>query len=543
MRIQKKMSGRLYRLLTVMAVFLFVACTEGDKRTLDYIPVKMGDKWGYVNREGKWLITPQFEKAYAFRDGWAVVVREDGSYAFINTDGKVMNDVWYKGVTHFSEGKAWVIVENAAPVLIDTKGKILAEVQEVDVVYNYSDGLAPASVKDEQSGEVRYGYLDSKGKWAISPQFENVGVFANGRACVVRTNSETGRNEYGYIDVSGKLVIPYQFSFGSYFRKNGYAVVEIRSGNENKWGLIDRDGHYVITPQFGDLNDDGDELTCRFVGSDLYGRCDRKGKIQMNPQFKSLSSFNGEKLAPASLNDEKAGYVDKEGHFAINPQFDYASPFLGDMAIVRVDEKYGFIGADGKYLVNPQFDDVDGEVINIYLGKKIMDFVKSDYFDVTSIAEKIKEGLKEGGMMGYTLGMTVGELIKKAGMEENQVMTDSQMPTRLFYNESWMPKASLSLDMRGNFFESVSDGWWGYENVFDAKRYPVSMECTVAISDSEKKDKLPQLFEAVKKVFHVRENGEQDSVFAVQGKYRFNISYDNEGVHIIISKKDENRSV
>ena len=77
--------------------------------------------------------------------------------------------------------------------------------------------------------------------------------------------------------------------------------------------------------------------------------------------------------------------------------------------------------------------------------------------------------------------------------------------------------------MKGDFFDSVSDGWWGYVKVIDKKRRPTSFVCTVAISDYGKKNKQPLLFEAVKN--KVARDG-----------YTYELSSDNEGIHIIIRK-------
>ena len=127
-----------------MGVLLSAVCGGGDKMAMVCIPVKSGEKWGYVDREGKLLFNPQVESADAFHEGWAVVQRENGEYGFTDTDGKIMNDAWYKGATRFSGGKAWVVAENTATVLIDTKGNKLSEVREALRVYSYTDGLAMA---------------------------------------------------------------------------------------------------------------------------------------------------------------------------------------------------------------------------------------------------------------------------------------------------------------------------------------------------------------------------------------------------------------
>ena len=42
------------------------------------LPVwRVADKWGYIDKAGSYVIKPQFDKAYAFEDGVAVVKLKD----------------------------------------------------------------------------------------------------------------------------------------------------------------------------------------------------------------------------------------------------------------------------------------------------------------------------------------------------------------------------------------------------------------------------------------------------------------------------------
>jgi hypothetical protein len=55
----------------------------------DLAAVKVGDKWGFIDRTGKMVIQPQFDSTYAFIDGLARVEIES-DYAYINTIGRVV---------------------------------------------------------------------------------------------------------------------------------------------------------------------------------------------------------------------------------------------------------------------------------------------------------------------------------------------------------------------------------------------------------------------------------------------------------------------
>ncbi len=52
-----------------------------------FAPVKSGDKWGYINDKGKFMIAPQYDFAFGF-DGGLAVVENNGKYGFIDEEGK-----------------------------------------------------------------------------------------------------------------------------------------------------------------------------------------------------------------------------------------------------------------------------------------------------------------------------------------------------------------------------------------------------------------------------------------------------------------------
>lgn len=91
---------------------------------------------------------------------------------------------------------------------------------------------------------------------------------------------------------------------------------------------------------------------------DKWGFIDKSGKIVINPQFDSVSSFSNRDLTCVTVG-EKYGYINKKGEYVINPQFDYAYPFYGDLALVKSGGKYGYIDKSGKFVINPQFDEAD----------------------------------------------------------------------------------------------------------------------------------------------------------------------------------------
>jgi len=115
-------------------------------------------------------------------------------------------------------------------------------------------------------------------------------------------------------------------------------------------------------------------LACVMVNG-KYGYVNKNGEYVVNPQFDDANDFTAAGLAAVLVND-KYGYVDKTGQYAINPQFEAQKTFNGDYylsytndfyddgyAVVFMtdswgEEIFGIIDKNGRYIANPQFEDV-----------------------------------------------------------------------------------------------------------------------------------------------------------------------------------------
>lgn len=162
-------------------------------------PIKIGDKYGYIDQTGRVVIQPQFDEAWNFYEGMAIV-KIDNKYGYISKSGNLIIQ------PHFEEAD------------------------------NFSEGLA--SVKIDE----KWGYIGKSGQFVISPQFEESWDFCEGLARVQINN------KYGYIDKTGRLIILPQFYFATDFSK-GLARVKI----DNKYGYIDKNGKFIIPPQFDNV--------------------------------------------------------------------------------------------------------------------------------------------------------------------------------------------------------------------------------------------------------------------------------------------------
>lgn len=438
-------------IVTFMVLLLLTSCGGGGgTETISLIPVKSGDVWGYVDKEGKIKINPQFYNLSLFEDGLALV-RATGDVAlfgFIDENGKYVINPSYQQATTFSDGIAVVVAENEAPKAINKKGEVIFTLQTAERLQEFRGGMAGFSVSGEEEKQ-KWGFVDEKGQVKITPQFTEVRGFANDKAAV---RNDTGK--WGYTDKDGKLVINPQFD-GAFDFYGGKAVV-ISGG---KYGVIDEKGQYVINPQFNHIRQDGEKYLV--ASGNKFGWTDKEGKFIINPQFDQALPFMGNSLAPVA-NGRDWGYIDKEGKFVINPQFSEALPFNGSLAVVVSGTQVGFIDKKGSYIVNPQFDGIGGAYRSRLIKVQEMEglsTVTTDYFDMDAIVGRIARDVTPNSIAGFSFAnSTVGQMMEKYNRSSSDFSYYNGRNS-LIENEKLGKFATITLDIGGSIY--VQRGW-GY---------------------------------------------------------------------------------
>jgi hypothetical protein len=308
-------------------------------------PPETGDTNGYIDATGQIVINPRFEEADSFSEGLARV-RIGGKSGFIDRTGKIVINPQYVYADLFSEGLAVAetsgkafYIDKTGRIAIDPKPPSYMHLIPAQTARKFSEGLAAVGFRsDVGKQDIKWGYFNRTGKLVIPPQFydENSPKLNFSEGLVIITVS----GKSGYMDRTGKIVINPQFRLANSFSE-GLACVGVGEYPNIKFGFIDKTGRFVINPQFaaaGDIphlgNSGGfsDGLAAVGVGS-----------TNPNP-FKNS-------------NDLKYGYIDKTGKLVIDPQFDFAGEFNGGLADVVMgrgnDRKRGYIDKGGKYVWKP----------------------------------------------------------------------------------------------------------------------------------------------------------------------------------------------
>jgi len=172
-------------------------------------------RYAYIDKKGKvvlhsnkWLAVDDFSEGLAgvqveVTDNSAYRGYQDQKYGFIDRTGKFVIPPRFYGVQKFSEGKALVFQtgRNHGYGFIDAKGAIVIKPEYADG-RSFSEGLAAMAIKPPDDRKL-WGYINPQGKWVIEPQFRNVNSFHGGLAAV--NCDEYWRHCQAYVDREGKI--------------------------------------------------------------------------------------------------------------------------------------------------------------------------------------------------------------------------------------------------------------------------------------------------------------------------------------------------
>ena len=321
------------------------------------MPYKSGELFGFMDYEGKSVITPFYESVGLFNDGLAFAVK-NGKYGFVDKGNNVVIDFMYDSASDFEEGRA-VVEKNEKYGLIDRAGHIILDLT-FDDLGTFSQGLIYGK------RDSLYGYYDNTGFQRLEEKYEEAFSFSNGIAKV-----QIGKNQ-AYIDIYGSLIVPTLYE-SIRFYSDSLFVFEMN----DKYGIMRKNGHVIDSAKYdmiGELSND----RALFLKKGMVGYLNGAGKIALEAKYDEfqnyleIGQFNGsyavvrlkgkygiidkmgKLIIPATylqlgnystltaFNKGKGwGYIDLLNVPVILPQFDFAESFHDGYAIV---EKASFLG-------------------------------------------------------------------------------------------------------------------------------------------------------------------------------------------------------
>ncbi len=225
-------------------------------------------RWGYINAYGEMIIEPQFLLPADFRQGFALVVKEDQEKMLIDRKGYRYLPQ-YDILTYFINGYGAVRPnwygervdpsEKRKTQLVNIHGAPMMEA-DFDWIGMYGHGLAPALVGSKLGNSLSYpeipsatidvggkwGFINLKGEFIINPKYQHARGFKEELAAVKLGGL------WGYLHRDRSMITDFEFRWAGFFNK-GVAPVRlgpIHGDYDGRYAYIDRGGNVIwIEPE------------------------------------------------------------------------------------------------------------------------------------------------------------------------------------------------------------------------------------------------------------------------------------------------------
>ena len=237
----------------------------------------------------------------------------------------------------------------------------------------FSEGVAYAWFWEGE--RKRDGIVDASGRFTRLPEVNDYRfIFHDGLA---RFQTPSGQErKYGYMNRAGRVVIPPQFRDSGHFSE-GLAWVSVLKGQKWLYGFIDKTGKIVIEPQFVYQPGDFVDGFAKVMGQTDVGFIDRAGRFRIKVEYEKSGDSFSEGLLPVVQGDPPRGvYLDRDGRVALEIPFWQQrtahqrslytirrlqlGPFSEGLAPVLSFNKLGFIDRTGKVVIEPLFRGTSG---------------------------------------------------------------------------------------------------------------------------------------------------------------------------------------
>jgi hypothetical protein len=338
-----------------------IAPASYDEITLAGNLVRLKNKgatYGFINSTGEFSVLPQYDMAWPFAKGKAIVER-NGKYTYVDKGGKTIGEVpeEYQPYYYRPTTTMYAMMDNGkfGFSIPDKDGLELPA--EYDFATDFEAAVARVNIgavlneEEWQYNGGKWGLIDSKGKAVVPVTYELILPFVNDIALF-----NIGVEASYSLCEGGDCGDPVYYSC-----KGG------------KWGLINKSGEVILEPAFNTIVPFGknylvarEDSTFTLVasnGSALYD-----GQLSLNLVAESEGEIPsiGEAVFVKAFENGKAGVIDSQGKWILPPSFDdvlpepagQASPFYEGLIRIQREGQWGMADLSGEIVIPTEYDEI-----------------------------------------------------------------------------------------------------------------------------------------------------------------------------------------
>ena len=363
-----------------------------------YFTLRKSEAYGVIDREGKTVIEPKYQKVVIPNPTKAIFIvtdsnEPDKSFAIDKTGTKVLTQYEDIEAISINQTSSYVPYEkdvlkykvNGLYGLIDFNGNKItnAEYEEIEGI-DYKEGMLQVK-KDAKYGainikgatviECKYDEIEADGYYNVNNKYDSAGF-------IVRTKTDDGY-KYGYFNKEGKKYLDTIYNDvtrinkitdeknvylinalnGRYgLQKNNKALIEndfdaIEFNESNKllvvskadaYGVYDLDGNLLLPLDYDSVLIGGTRIVAT-KGTETLIFNNKGDKIES--EFTSYTKGNDNNAVVIDV-DGNYNIVDKNEKKLLDKNYDYIEYFTNDYYIVNLETKSGIIKSNGDIVVD-----------------------------------------------------------------------------------------------------------------------------------------------------------------------------------------------
>lgn len=235
-----------------------------------------------------------------------------------------------------------------------------------------------------------WGFADINHKIIVSPKYDRIDDFSDGRAWVMKDD------KCGFIDEFGNEIIPLKFSSADNFRAS-HSVV----GIDDKYGVIDLNGKFVV-PLADNYISYFDGEVGKFSVDYIYGLIGKTGKVIVPAEYPKLDEFGNYHYIfskyenPEDYKLGKMGIMNSRGEIIIPATYDIIYPITNSIAKIKQGNSWGLIDTSGIVIIPAQYQEIRNPKSSAVVGFKQNGLWGIMKFDGTILVEPKYHDLGQG---------------------------------------------------------------------------------------------------------------------------------------------------
>lgn len=341
-------------------LFIMIACANNEnglQEDNNLYRIMVGDKYGFMNSQGKIVIEPQFDEANDMFSEGLCFVKSGEKTGLIDSTGIIVveldDSISY--VYGFKDGLSRYRSNTTSYGIINKDGRII--ISGINGTLEYDDNFIYTYHYNEDDYTYMIIGLTSEKAYRIGDKYVHLGSYNEG-LCPVEVNDD----KWGYIDYTGKIVIDtiyddaYNFSEG---------LAHVKKGTES-W-FINKKGEKVISAE--KILSDFECNRAAVIKNGKKCLIDKTGKIicYLDIDDNGIRAFSSEDNLATIYKDNKAAKIDTMGNVVLSTNYQQIWDFKNGVATMqRKDNNYdltngrrGCIDFYGNEIISPHHTSVE----------------------------------------------------------------------------------------------------------------------------------------------------------------------------------------